>query len=609
MSSSKGRSKTNTAQSNELDHMGQTAAEAGEFRTALGFFEQAIDADKRNAAPRYNLATMLGRLGHVDAAAQQLTVVLRLEPKVTQAAQRLSEFLGQAKLQEPGNLDPRGLRTALTIGAADRQPITAATFDYLSASSDLGQVLDHGQSDGWPRAASELLQKRTAKILSNDLLLAALRAGVNRDIALEQLLTTLRRTILFDLDDERFGDKALQNFACSLIHQCLNNGYVLARDATEIEACANLAIDPDAVFAGDNDACRNLFKLSLYQPFEQSLPDLARVDQLSSVRPKILRELAQAHLTAIFEERAIAEDLTRFASIADETSLRVAGQYEANPYPRWSSIQFPATGAALRRLTTLLGAERVTFAEQPFDVLIAGAGTGQHAILSAARYGPNARLFAIDLSAPSLAYATRAARMLGVDTIEFARGDILELDELDRSFDVIEAVGVLHHMADPAAGLQALNRRLKPGGVMYLGLYSPISRGPIMELRNDPDHPGPGCSDDAARTYRLALIERNPEVPGGHLVRSKDFSSLSGFRDLLLHEHEVSIALPDVAALLQAEGLTFRGFSLNRQFTKLFADTFPDDPMPGKLENWWTLEQEHPGIFNGMYQFWCDKQA
>ena len=144
---------------------------------------------------------------------------------------------------------------------------------------------------------------------------------------------------------------------------------------------------------------------------------------------------------------------------------------------------------------------------------------------------------------------------------------------------------------------------------MFLGLYSAVSRRAIQALRDDADYPGAGCSDDAARRYRQNLIERNPEIPGGLLVRSMDFHSLSAFRDLVLHEQEVAMTLPEISEQLDKHALAFRGFTVVDEFARLYRQTYSEEPWPGTLENWWALEQSNPGIFNGMYNFWCQDRS
>ena len=65
---------------------------------------------------------------------------------------------------------------------------------------------------------------------------------------------------------------------------------------------------------------------------------------------------------------------------------------------------------------------------------------------------------------------------LGIKNIEYMQGDILKLDQLDREFDIVECVGVLHHMDDPLAGWKVLVGMLRRGGLMKIGLYSEIAR-------------------------------------------------------------------------------------------------------------------------------------
>ena len=96
---------------------------------------------------------------------------------------------------------------------------------------------------------------------------------------------------------------------------------------------------------------------------------------------------------------------------------------------------------------------------------MAGCGTGQHPISTAARFR-NSQVIAVDLSLSSLAYAQRKTEELGIKNIEYIRSDILNLKKLDKQFDIIESVGVLHHMNDPMAGWKALVDCLKDGGVI-----------------------------------------------------------------------------------------------------------------------------------------------
>ncbi len=232
---------------------------------------------------------------------------------------------------------------------------------------------------------------------------------------------------------------------------------------------------------------------------------------------------------------------------------------------------------------------KLGFMDGQFRVLIAGAGTGKHALAASVRYGKGAQVLAVDLSRRSLAYAKAKAARFNAGNLDFAQADLQNIPDETGPFDVIEAVGVLHHMAEPFKGWQALIRLLRPGGLMLAGLYSAVSRQGIGELRREPGYPGPGCDDAAARAFRASLMER-----GGELTSSYDFYTLSNFRDLVLHEHERPIFLSEVEPFLEQNGLVFRGFSLPPLITAAFLTAFPDEKKPGTLANWAKFERTTP---------------
>ena len=54
---------------------------------------------------------------------------------------------------------------------------------------------------------------------------------------------------------------------------------------------------------------------------------------------------------------------------------------------------------------------------------------------------------------------------------------------MKKAFDIIESVGVLHHMEDPIEGWRSLVDVLKPSGLMKIGLYSNLARRHIDDAR------------------------------------------------------------------------------------------------------------------------------
>src|SRR5262249_4980651 len=154
------------------------------------------------------------------------------------------------------------------------------------------------------------------------------------------------------------------------------------------------------------------------------------------------------------------------------------------PYPAWTKLapadDWPAIGAYVRNLFPLAQFERASGPDS--DILVAGCGTGQQSIETAQRF-PHARVLAIDLSSASLAYARMKTEPAAVSNIAYAQADLLQLGTIDRTFDLIEATGVLHHLDDPMRGWRVLLSCLRPNGFMRLGLYSSLAREDVRAAR------------------------------------------------------------------------------------------------------------------------------
>jgi SAM-dependent methyltransferase len=100
------------------------------------------------------------------------------------------------------------------------------------------------------------------------------------------------------------------------------------------------------------------------------------------------------------------------------------------------------------------------------DVLDIGGGTGGFAV-RVAELGHRVRV--VDPSPDALASLDRRAREAGV-AVAGQQGDLSTLAEVVEpgSVDVVLCHGVLEVVADPVAGLAAIRRVLRPGGVLSL---------------------------------------------------------------------------------------------------------------------------------------------
>jgi SAM-dependent methyltransferase len=291
--------------------------------------------------------------------------------------------------------------------------------------------------------------------------------------------------------------------------------------------------------------------------------------------------------------------------------MLVRDQYEENPYPRW--VKAPVS-TRRQHLDLFL---RLNFPTASFrslgkagavDMLVAGCGTGQQ-LLGLAQTITGARTLAVDLSLASLCYAQRQTEALGLRNIEFGQADILDLGGLDRSFDVIECSGVLHHLGDPEAGWRVLVSLLRPGGFMRIALYSELARSHVVAARKLIAERGAGRTADDIRRFRQELLADSNSALAHDMAASLDFFGISTCRDLLFHVQEHRFTVPRIKSFLTSNDLQFIGFEVPQPVRRRYAEWFPEDSEINNLDNWHTFEQEHRRTFIGMYQFWVQKGA
>lgn len=194
-------------------------------------------------------------------------------------------------------------------------------------------------------------------------------------------------------------------------------------------------------------------------------------------------------------------------------------------------------------------------------------------------------------------------------SIEYAQADILKLGTLDRSFDVIESSGVLHHMDDPWDGWRALLSLLRADGLMRLGFYSEVARRDIVGVRRFIAEQGYGATPEDVRRCRQELMDLDDTSDLGVILRSEDFFSTSTCRDLLFHVQEHRMRLSEIEDFLRNNALKFLEFQLEAPVLRAYRARFPGDPAATNFAHWRDFESDHPDTFFGMYQFWVQKAA
>ena len=487
----------------------------------------------------------------------------------------------------------------------------AANLFKLSAA---GRAMVTRVAQAWPKrlSAQELWPSGELAVLSADRLLhALLETAPVQDIELERTLTTARSALL-ELASGSDATSAVPDdalrFFCALGRQCFINEYVYSHTEEEFQEASQLQARLCAALqSGAPVPPLWPVAVAAYVP----LHSLAQGPALLQQRwPDAMSALLDQQVREPLQEQQLRAGIPALTAIEDEISIKVRSQYEEMPYPRWV-ISAPVGRAVdidlYLRDQLPLAPLHACVKRDELDVLVAGCGTGQHSIETAQRF-TGAKVLAIDLSLTSLSYAKRKTQALGLANIEYAQADLLKLGLIGRSFDVIEASGVLHHLGDPLQGWRVLLSLLRPGGVMNIGLYSKLARDvDIRPARAFIAERGYGRSAAEIRRCRQDLLNFADGTPLKNVSKYSDFFTVSSCRDLLFHVQEHEFTLPQIKAFLHDNGLTFLGFA--NQPAPAYRGRFPDDPAMTDFDNWHVFETENPLTFLNMYQFWLQKPA
>ena len=442
-----------------------------------------------------------------------------------------------------------------------------------------------------------------SEIVNNHFLTEAVANLVLADPGVEVFLHQLRAQV-FTTAIENGLVEALQPIVLALALHAERVEYAFPISESERVVLLGLRTLLETDIGQSSDIQGQLGSLLLYSMYEP-IHELNFYRQISVTDLSSWPELAQPFIKKIFSnrsvEQALAESIQCLNTVTQDVSKAVMSQYETNPYPRWEHIFTTEKKVSYLDLYPAVKAvtQKVKKFNKPLKCLVAGSGTGKQPLWLLANCR-DISITALDLSLPSLCFAKRQATELNLqDRIEFYQGDILDLDLLERKFDIIECSGVLHHMEDPDAGLTALLKRLRSNGILRLGLYSQIARSTTGV--NEAKVTKPDASIEDIRALRQQYLLNDSQLPSLH----RDFFTASECRDLLFHVQEHQFDLSQIKQLLAKHGLRFLGFNqLDKETISAFRQQYNDIL---NLDQWHQFEQENPYIFKGMYQFHCQK--
>ena len=612
---------------------GVVYTELKNYKLAKNLFIKAINLNPKYTDAYYNLANIFNKLNLEDKAIENYSKVIELNKNYFKAYNNLGNiyrkkgsnktaiecYLSTLEINSNYRVAYYNLAGALQFYIINKEDkninkyllfllkeknivrpnaISANVLNSLFLNTDLKKDLSLIENKNTNKDFNYILEN----LQQNSLLIQFMKVCPIPDYYIEKNFVKIRKKILDHIYKSNVV-KTYYNFLIALSMQCFLNEYIYEESKDEIDKIKKID-DKIKVNLKKKNKISNLeiLCLSCYKP----LTNFSWSDKIKYSDE--LKEIFELHLNHQENENKISKSIKSISKVEDQVSIKVKKQYEENPYPRWENLGLSYKPRNIQEVINdsdlNLDLRKIKTSKSP-EILIAGCGTGQHAITTASKY-KNARILALDLSFKSLSYAKRKAKELNINNIDFIQGDLLDVEAIDRKFDIIEAVGVLHHMENPFNGWKILTSCLNNDSLMLIGLYSEKARQHIVEIKNKINKLKLQSNYKNIIKFRKDLINNNNDQ-WNDIKSSPDFYTVSGVRDLLFHVQEHRFTISKIKEHLSQLGLVFLGFEdklVKENFKKIYTNKVD----LYNLDKWKEYENSNPRIFAGMYQFWCKKK-
>ena len=615
-----------------LNIQGVVHTELKNYKLAKNLFIKVVNINPKYTDGYYNLANILTKLDDEEKAIENYNKVIELDKNYFKAHNNLGNIYRRKGLNKKAielylstleinsnykiayynlagalqfykiNVENKNINKYLLYLLKEKiivrpNSIAPNVLNSLFLNTDLKENLSLVKS----KIANKDLNYILKNLQKNSLLIQFMKVCPIPDYYIEKNFVMIRKEILNKTYKSNI-DNTYINFLISLSMQCFTNEYIYYKSKDEIEKIKKISERiKNNLKENKKVSDLDILCLSCYEP----LNNFSWIKKIKFSNE--LKEIFELHLNQNEIENQISKSINSISKVSDQISIKVKKQYEENPYPRWENLGLSIEPRNIKNVISdsnlNLDQKKITNSESP-EILIAGCGTGQHAITTASKY-KNSKILALDLSFRSLSYAKRKANELKINNIDFIQGDILDLELIDRKFDIIESVGVLHHMDNPFKGWRTLTSCLNNDSLMLVGLYSERARQHIKEIKNKINELKLKSNYDNIIKFRKDLIENNDDH-WNYIKSSPDFYTVSGVRDLLFHVQEHRFTISKIKEYLDKLGLIFLGFE-DQLVKENFKEIYSNEIDLYNLDKWEEYEKNSPRIFAGMYQFWCKK--
>jgi SAM-dependent methyltransferase len=213
--------------------------------------------------------------------------------------------------------------------------------------------------------------------------------------------------------------------------------------------------------------------------------------------------------------------------------------YEETPFPNYDDVESrdSLVGKARQGLFAAALDEQLPAGAV---VLEAGCGTGQ--LTNFLGLSWRRRVFGGDICFNSLLLANNFRERYRIANAAFLQMNLFRPPFRDDSIDVVISNGVLHHTGNARIAFEALLRKVKPGGLILIGLYNSYARLPTLWRRWAFERFGPA----------VYFLDRRLTT-----ARLNEGRWQAWFRDQYRHPHETRHSVDEVLGWFDAGGVDF----------------------------------------------------
>ena len=583
-------------------NLGLMYEQSEEYKKAKNCYEKLIQINSKNIKIYNNLGLIYQELGEFEKAVSCYEKLIQINPNDIALHHNLGRIFKLFKLNDMIKNNYSNLKK-LFLFLLRKNEINHSEIFHNTKLFFLEENLVNNVEQIYKSKSLLLSNNIINNLLIDELFLLTLQKSLVIDEFLEKFLTKIRYETIISIKNINHNFlRQYLNFFISLGEQCWLNEYVYSQSELETKYINELKNQIE----NENEIDElKISILSCYISLNSSKIIEKKLLNYNSANP-LFTGLILTQIKEPLEEKILKRSIKSIGKITDQISKKVRDQYEENPYPRWKYCFKYSPINFIEDLNYAIKPNKINSTNKftnP-DVLVAACGTGNHTAY-VSKY-KNAKIVGIDLSLKSLAYAKRKSKELSFENIEFIHSDILQLNNLNKKFDVIESIGTLHHMKEPEKGLKILIDILKPHGFLKLGLYSEKARDYVIKTRKIIKEKNLKTSIQDIRRAREIIFNKKDDVIIQKLISRGDFYSTSTVRDLLFHVQEHRFTIPQISRMLKKFNLEFLGF-INSSNKNKFLKFFPQSDI-ADLDKWNKFENDNPSTFMGMYQFWVKKK-